>query len=53
MSDNKSQQKLHGAIAAANLIPADNGSKEQENAQKKYGARPNIAYNQPFVTFLV
>ena len=34
MSDNKPQQKLYGAIAAANLIPADNGSKEQENAQK-------------------
>ena len=38
MSDNKSQQKLHGA--AANLIPADNGSKEQENAQKNTERAP-------------
>ena len=32
MSDNESQQELHGA--EANIIPAENGSREQENAPK-------------------
>ena len=34
MHDNESQQELHGA--EANIIPAENGSREQENA-------PNVA----------